>query len=121
MFTGSKYFTPTEFDSADLPGSGERMDPDFIGRLDFARALAGIPFRITSGYRTPEHNKDAGGSPTSSHLVGLAADISARTNRHRWEIVSALIAAGFTRIGIAKTFIHVDQDPAKNHSRIWLY
>ena len=30
---------------------------------------------ITSGYRSPEVNKRAGGSPTSNHLTGCAVDI----------------------------------------------
>ena len=33
------------------------------------------PIIITSGYRSPEVNKLAGGSPTSNHLVGCAVDI----------------------------------------------
>jgi uncharacterized protein YcbK (DUF882 family) len=33
------------------------------------------PIRITSGYRCPEVNKLAGGSKTSNHVLGFAADI----------------------------------------------
>ena len=36
-------------------------------------------------------------------------------------IVSALIQAGFTRIGIAKTYIHVDDSPTHSQKLIWLY
>lgn len=32
------------------------------------------PFYVTSGYRTPEHNAEVGGSATSDHPNGLAAD-----------------------------------------------
>jgi hypothetical protein len=39
--------------------------------------LAKIPYevKVTSGYRTPEVNKGAGGSATSQHTNGLAADV----------------------------------------------
>jgi hypothetical protein len=29
--------------------------------------------------------------------------------------------AGFNRLGIAKTFIHVDNDPGKPEDTVWLY
>ena len=36
---------------------------------------ADSPIIITSGYRSPEVNRLAGGSPTSNHLTGCAVDI----------------------------------------------
>jgi len=33
------------------------------------------PITITSGFRTPQHNKDVGGVPHSLHCSGMAADI----------------------------------------------
>lgn len=35
-----------------------------------------VPFIMTSGYRTPEHNKAIGGSPNSAHCLGMAIDIA---------------------------------------------
>ena len=116
-----KYFTLSEFDSPDLPGSGDLMHPDFLTRLDLAREKAAVPFRINSGYRTKEWNEYVGGVPDSSHLVGYAADISATTSNRRFIILKALIEVGFTRIGIADSFIHVDSDPNKIQSCVWLY
>ena len=34
-----------------------------------------VPIVINSGFRCPEVNKKVGGSPTSNHLTGCAADI----------------------------------------------
>lgn len=116
-----KYFNCSEFDSPDEVGSGENMDKLFLAKLDYARGLAGIPFHINSGYRTAEHNKAVGGVYNSSHTKGLAADIRCVDDASRSTILQALIAAGFDRFGIAKTFIHVDNDTSKNSNRIWVY
>lgn len=116
-----KYFDPAEFDSPDMPGSGlARMQLDFLKRLDRARGLAGIPFHITSGFRSGSHNAKVGGVRLSSHTKGCAADIAATTSESRYRIVIALSRAGFRRIGIANDFIHVDSDTSKPDA-IWFY
>lgn len=43
--------------------------------LDPLRAKLGRPIRVTSGYRPDALNKAVGGSPTSNHQTGSAADI----------------------------------------------
>ncbi len=45
-------------------------------RLEEARKKLGKPMVITSGYRTPSHNKAVGGAPKSYHLKGMAADFT---------------------------------------------
>ena len=114
------YFTIDEFDSPDLKGSGSNMMQHVLTRLDKARELSKTPFVINSGFRTAEHNKEVGGSKTSSHLKGGAVDISCTNSSQREKIISALIIAGFQRVGIAKTFIHADTDKSKSPA-IWLY
>jgi len=116
-----KYFSYEEFASPDVPHSGEYMDADFLEMLDHARHIAGIPFKINSGYRTIEHNEAVGGKQNSSHIVGKAVDIAIQGSRERWLILEALIHAGFTRFGIANTFIHVDSDDYKDSNVIWTY
>lgn len=121
-----QYFSLSEFDSPDLEGSGENMNQDFVQMLDYARAKAGIPFKITSGFRTREHNSYliANGykaSPNSSHKLGIAADIAATSSKQRYAIITALLAVGFTRIGVGSNFIHVDMDESKPQNRIWTY
>ena len=114
------YFELSEFDSPDLKGSGAKMDESFLYMLDEAREIAGIPFKINSGYRTKKHNKAVGGKPTSSHTKGMAADIHCDDSFSRIIIIQALIETGFRRIGIGKTFIHCDNDLDKNNA-LWLY
>ena len=120
------YFNFEEFDSPDEIGSGlpkcqgGKMDLAFLHKLDEARTIAGVPFKITSGYRSVEHNTKVGGRVGSSHLKGCAVDIAVNNSAQRSAIVQGLIKAGFTRIGIAKSFCHADADPSKPNA-IWLY
>jgi|TARA_R110001606_G_scaffold137924_2_gene275963 uncharacterized protein YcbK (DUF882 family) len=106
----SKYFKNIE----------DNMDVNFLDKLDKAREYANIPFIINSAYRSPEHPESIK-NPTSSHIKGLAVDISAKDSRQRFLILDALIAVGFSRIGIAGTFIHVDLDLDKSQNVIWTY
>lgn len=114
----------TNFDSSEFkcPCCGIRiMMYSFIMKLQKAREIADTPFRITSGLRCRKRNKAVGGTENSSHLTGHAADIQAATSGHRYVIVLALLEAGLERIGVAKTFIHVDNSPEKTQGVMWLY
>ena len=106
----SKYFKEIE----------DNMNKEFLFVLDEAREIAQIPFFINSAYRSPTHPESIK-NPTSSHIKGLAVDIKATDMTTRFKIVEALISVGFTRIGIADTFIHVDLDFDKSQDLIWTY
>ena len=106
----SKYFKNIE----------DNMNADFLNKLDEAREYAGIPFVINSAYRSPTHPLSIK-NPTSSHIKGLAVDISVKDSNTRFKVLDALIAVGFTRIGIANSFIHVDMDFDKSQNVIWTY
>jgi len=117
----TKFFELSEFDSPDAPGSGVKMQRDFLIMLDKAREIAALPFHINSGFRTKDHNNRVGGSPYSSHMKGWAVDIRVDSNQARFRIVDALLKAGFTRIGMGVNFIHCDCDPSKPARTIWTY
>ena len=106
----TKYFKEGEY----------KMDADFLAKLDKAREFAKVPFIINSAYRSPEHPESIK-NPTSSHIKGLAVDIRTTDSRTRYKVLNALIHVGFNRIGIADTFIHVDDDKDKSQQVIWTY
>lgn len=116
-----EHFKLEEFDSPDMPGSGSNMDETFLEMLDEARDIADISFKINSGYRSESHNTKVGGVANSSHLKGFAADIHCTDSTKRFIILNALMIAGLNRVGVAKTFIHVDNDPDKSPDVIWTY
>lgn len=120
------YFKYHEFDSPDVDGSGQMMDKNFLMMLEAAREIYGQPMRITSGFRTENYNEELKkrgykASPNSSHLKGLAADIECTNSTDRYNLVDSLLKAGFNRIGIADSFIHVDNDLSKAPFVIWIY
>tara|TARA_R110000823_G_scaffold309130_1_gene433168 strand:+ start:224 stop:583 length:360 start_codon:yes stop_codon:yes gene_type:complete len=116
-----KYFNYSEFDSPDLKGSGSKMSDEVISMLDVARKKYGKAMVINSGYRTCEHNAEVGGKPESSHLKGLAVDISCVNSTDRFNLEGVLRDVGFKRLGIGKTFIHADIDKNKSQYMTWLY
>lgn len=115
-----KWFRDYEFKACRPMCNIDDMNEDFMKVLDDARELAGVPFKLTSAYRTKEYELSKGRTGTSSHCKGVAVDIYCTDSRKRYLIVQSLIAVGFMRIGIAKNFIHVDADEEKRAS-IWLY
>jgi zinc D-Ala-D-Ala carboxypeptidase len=117
------HFTRREFDCkcGRCAVTGYDMRPAFVERLETARVAARMPFVITSGMRCEGHNRAVGGVDSSSHTRGWAADIACRDSGSRMRIVRALLGAGFTRVGIARTFVHVDADPDLPPEVVWVY
>ena len=116
----ARFFVSSEFDSTDLPGSGELMCEEFISMLDSCRLEAGIPFVINSGFRTASHNEAVNGVSNSVHLEGKAADVRCTNSTDRFKIVAAALYVNIGRIGIADTFVHLDTGD-RDGPFIWLY
>ena len=96
------------------------LSESFVSQLDLARKIAGIPFVITSGFRTPEKNQSIPGSvPNSAHLKGLAVDLRVENHHEVALIFDAAKAVGITRriLYVDKNFqpvhVHIDVDPEK--------
>lgn len=113
------FFSKDEFK---CPCCGEvHMEPIFMAMLEEARTIAGIPFVINSGYRCEKHNTEVG-SESKNHVSGRAADIKCVDGPSRRKILKALFGVGFERIGIGKTYIHVDNmDKIGSPKSVWVY
>ena len=113
------------FDSPDMPGSGNCMDRQLIFMLQQLEARTGYPIFswINSGARSPAHNKKVGGVANSSHKIPTckAVDIKTSTKFIRNHLVSVARDVGFKRIGVGKTFIHLDIDNLKSQYVAWGY
>lgn len=96
------------------------LDKELCAMLDWARGRAGIPFVITCGLRTPDHNDLVGGVQDSAHLRGLGVDLACSDSPTRYKMVQALLLAGFKRIGIYNQHIHADRDETLPQGVIWI-
>lgn len=114
-----KYFKYTEFDSPDEPGSGLKMDYDFINLIDLIRYWSNVEFHVQSGFRTSERNLEIKGSLNSAHLRGLAADIFAQNNKIKHIILKSCFLFCIPRIGIYEKHIHIDVDLNLPHPIVW--
>ena len=117
----SKHFKESEFNRCSPSCSLQDMQQATIDKLDKARDIAGIPFVLTSAYRSPQHDKSKGRSGTGAHTLGHAIDIRCNDSASRYKIVLALQQAGFTRIGVANSFVHADDSPKHAQDILWTY
>lgn len=100
------YFTREEF-ACQYTGENEISDRLLL-KLDLLRARCGFPFVITSGYRSVDHPIEAKKETPGTHAQGIAADIKVNSGVQRYTIVEEAIKMGFTGIGVANSFVHVD-------------
>lgn len=96
------------------------LDSELVSKLDTARKAAGIPFKITSGLRTCDANKNAMGVENSSHITGKAVDLAVSDSRERFLIIRGLLAAGITRLGAYDHHVHADVDTTKDPDVLWI-
>tara|TARA_R110000796_G_scaffold7861_6_gene26523 strand:- start:1968 stop:2309 length:342 start_codon:yes stop_codon:yes gene_type:complete len=101
-----RYFDISDFDCQET-GNNE-MCQKFLNKLDELRHNTGFPFVIKSGYRDPSHSIELRKLKPGTHSEGIAADVRIRNGAEGYRLAYEAFKAGFTGIGIAKTFIHVD-------------
>lgn len=120
-----KYFTFTEFERSatatrfgidnTMPKEAKKNVAALVDTvLDPLREAWGKPIIVNSGYRCPELNKAVGGSKSSHHLRGMAADITTGNrveNRRLFQLVMEL-GLPFTQLIDESNFswVHVSLD-----------
>ena len=83
-----------------------------VNVMDKIQSEYGMPIYITSGYRTPEHNKKVGGVANSQHIYGEACDFTGRDFRRLLRIIEEMDDKGLLNydqliIYRKRQFIHV--------------
>ena len=82
--------------------------------LNILRDTIKKPVIITSGYRTPEHNKKVGGAKYSFHMRGMAADITVKDMTPK-DVAKELdkLVPNSCGIIVYKSWVHFDTRSSK--------
>ena len=90
------------------------IDQTLVVLLQAIREHFGKAVTITSGYRTGTHNTAVGGSKSSQHLLGRAADIQVSgASPLLVGQIAEYYLGGHGGIGVYQTFTHVDTRTAR--------
>ena len=128
-----KHFTVAEFvrsEKADKRAIDNRLPKELLPNvqalvdnvLDPLREAYGKPITVTSGYRCPALNKAVGGSATSQHISGQAADIttgSRKENKRLFYLIQEL-GLPFDQLIDEKNFswLHVSYREGVNRNQV---
>ena len=135
-----KYFSYSEFFKSDVAEKHQVKNiPDdaqlsqvlgnikalVLNVLDPLRARIGRPIIITSGYRSQRVNELVGGSKTSQHLSGKAADFHVQGyTPQQMDVVYQTIQMCYDFDQLifypSKNIIHVSWNGAKNRQESWV-
>lgn len=107
--------TRLKIDNSMPPAARENMQRLIEKVLDPLREAWGCPITVSSGYRCPVLNKAVGGSPSSHHMKGMAADITTgnRANNRRLFQKILDLDLPFTQLIDESNFswVHISYDP----------
>lgn len=121
-----KYFTIEELtksSTAEAKGIDNTPNPDIESNLtalvnnvlDPLRQIYGKPIKVNSGYRCLELNKAVGGSKTSDHVKGFAADLTGGSKQENEKIFN-IIRDNFVWTQLINerdfSWVHVSYDPS---------
>lgn len=106
-----KYFKDNEI---------ENLKNHLVINLDIARERAGVPFIITSGFRTVEENIKVKGNGQSKHLTGEAVDLRILGGTQTARMIEALLSIPFFEVVVEKDHIHVEWNPVNKISKFFV-
>jgi hypothetical protein len=110
-----KYFSKKEVEKF-------KLKPALWQLLDKLREECGFPFIINSGLRTEAENNALKDSVSdSAHLSGLAVDLAITDSLKRFKLIEVALKNGVKRIGVGKTFVHIDVADDKPQNVVWHY
>jgi len=110
---------PTKLGSPDTPGDWQHTDPELLRLLALLSKEVGRKLEVNSGHRSHTHNEEIGGVSDSAHLTYKAVDLHAGNPEKALALAKAAAKVGFQRIGVGRTFVHVDVDYSKNYPTAW--
>lgn len=113
-----RFFSEGEFARCTPSCRMEDVSDNVLYALDRLREHCGFPIHLTCAYRSRQWDLSKGRSGDSMHCLGRAVDIRCEAANLRGQIIHWAPLVGFTGIGIAKTFIHLDMRP---DPCCWLY
>jgi uncharacterized protein YcbK (DUF882 family) len=96
------HFNISDLESFDIvPANLIQNAIELLQNLQVLRDACGLPITITSGYRSPERNKIAGGAVASQHMSANAADIqiNGMTPKEVGNLIENLIKEGKMKEG----------------------
>lgn len=100
-----------------------KVDGSLLELIQLLRNKVSRPLIITSGFRCEKHQQDLRNSGmetakgVSSHELGKAVDLRCTTLSTE-DLAKAAEEVGFTNIGVARNFIHLD---VREGVRKWTY
>lgn len=104
--------------------TSEGLNPQMFELINKLEKKLNANLIITSAFRSVEHERNKKRSGLSAHCKGLAVDIACSESNFRFRLIQTALSIGFNRIGISKTFIHLDIadfSHGKTPETIWLY
>lgn len=110
----STNFKASEFDCKCSRCDQFLVDEKLVEILQKIRDHFGVSVNVNSGYRCKEHNAEVGGSTSSHHMKGMAADIVVKGVKPE-DVAKFAESIGIKRIGLYDSFVHIGSADTKKY------